>query len=91
MATWPPVSLPQDGKKVHLNKTTFQENLGYFRYVFAQINNDSFYLSHCRQNLTTTNESKMADVLNWYTAVNAAMLEHLTNEIKETDSSGVWR
>ncbi|XP_049826517.1 uncharacterized protein LOC109599565 [Aethina tumida] len=74
MATWPPVSLPQDGKKVHLNKTTFQENLGYFR-----------------QNLTTTNESKMADVLNWYTAVNAAMLEHLTNEIKETDSSGVWR
>lgn len=36
-------------------------------------------------------ESSMADVMRWYNAVNAALLEHLTNQIKETDNSGVWR
>lgn len=33
----------------------------------------------------------MTQVLLWYTSVNAAMLDHLTNQIKETDTSGVWR
>ncbi|CAH0563810.1 unnamed protein product [Brassicogethes aeneus] len=47
-------------------------------------------LKEFRENLSK-NETKMNDVLNWYTAVNAAMLEHLTSEIKETDNSGVWR
>lgn len=33
----------------------------------------------------------MADVMRWYNTVNAALLDHLTNQIKETDNSGVWR
>ncbi|XP_025836512.1 uncharacterized protein LOC108736041 [Agrilus planipennis] len=36
-------------------------------------------------------ESSVSEVLLWYTAVNAVLLEHLTNQIKETDNSGVWR
>lgn len=36
-------------------------------------------------------ESSMADVMRWYNTVNAALLDHLTNQIKETDNSGVWR
>nr|XP_022905172.1 uncharacterized protein LOC111417189 isoform X2 [Onthophagus taurus] len=36
-------------------------------------------------------ESNMSDVFRWYTSVNEAMLNHLTNQIKEADSSGVWR
>lgn len=36
-------------------------------------------------------ESKVLDVMTWYMAVNNAMLDHLTNQIKETDKSGVWR
>ncbi|XP_066996175.2 uncharacterized protein [Anabrus simplex] len=35
-------------------------------------------------------ESSITEVLHWYTSVNAAMLDHLTNQIKETDNSGVW-
>lgn len=33
----------------------------------------------------------MADVMRWYNRVNNALLEYLTNQIKETDNSGVWR
>lgn len=33
----------------------------------------------------------MPQIFRWYSTVNAAMLYHLTNQIKETDNSGVWR
>jgi hypothetical protein len=36
-------------------------------------------------------DSSVLEVLHWYTCVNAALLDHLTNQIKETDNSGVWR
>ncbi|KAG8330393.1 hypothetical protein J6590_064845 [Homalodisca vitripennis] len=36
-------------------------------------------------------ESSMKDMLKWYNSLNAAMLNHLTAQIKETDNSGVWR
>ncbi|XP_053698462.1 uncharacterized protein LOC128745413 [Sabethes cyaneus] len=35
--------------------------------------------------------STVRDVLHWYTTVNAALLEHLTNQIKDANKSGVWR
>lgn len=38
-----------------------------------------------------SSESSIFEVMAWYTNVNAAMLDHLTNQIKETDNSGVWR
>jgi len=39
----------------------------------------------------SSEESSITEVMAWYTSVNAAMLDHLTNQIKETDNSGVWR
>ncbi|KAK6619875.1 hypothetical protein RUM44_006275 [Polyplax serrata] len=39
----------------------------------------------------SSEESTVQEVLAWYTSVNAAMLDHLTTRIKETDNSGVWR
>lgn len=36
-------------------------------------------------------ESTISEVMSWYTNVNGAMLDILTNQIKETDNSGVWR
>lgn len=36
-------------------------------------------------------EISTAEVMRWYNTINAALLDHLTNQIKETDNSGVWR
>lgn len=36
-------------------------------------------------------DNSIADVMNWYTAINKALLYHLSEQIKEADNSGVWR
>lgn len=36
-------------------------------------------------------ESSINEVMHWYRALNDAILNHMTNQIKETDKSGVWR
>ncbi|XP_073956919.1 uncharacterized protein isoform X1 [Choristoneura fumiferana] len=36
-------------------------------------------------------ETSMTEAVEWYTSANAALLSHLTNEIKDTDSSTIWR
>ncbi|RZC42938.1 uncharacterized protein BDFB_008937, partial [Asbolus verrucosus] len=58
----------------------------------VQLDKDTFQkkLEEFRDKFSS-DESTMTDVLLWYTSVNAAMLDHLTNQIKETDNSGVWR
>lgn len=48
-------------------------------------------LNEFREQIMNSEESTVTDVLLWYTSVNAAMLDHLTNQIKEADTSGVWR
>lgn len=53
-------------------------------FLFAQ-------LIICRHKIIESEESSITDVLTWYTSVNAALLEHLTNQIKENDNSNVWR
>ncbi|XP_063917238.1 uncharacterized protein LOC135132949 isoform X2 [Zophobas morio] len=75
MSSWPLVSLPTEDGKIML------------------LDKDTFQkkLVEFRQKVLSKEESTMADVLLWYTSVNAAMLDHLTNQIKETDNSGVWR
>ncbi|CAH0715318.1 unnamed protein product, partial [Brenthis ino] len=35
--------------------------------------------------------TSMTEVVEWYTNANAALLTHLTKEIKDTDSSTIWR
>lgn len=36
-------------------------------------------------------ESSITEVMNWYTSINRGLLHHLSEQIKETDNSGVWR
>lgn len=43
------------------------------------------------RNKISSEESTVQEVLAWYTSVNAAMIDHLTTRIKDTDNSGVWR
>ncbi|CAB3385269.1 Hypothetical predicted protein [Cloeon dipterum] len=39
----------------------------------------------------TTDDVNVTEMVGWYNLVNAALLDHFTNQIKETDTSGVWR
>nr|XP_015838387.1 PREDICTED: receptor-type guanylate cyclase gcy-7 isoform X3 [Tribolium castaneum] len=74
MSSWPQVSLPSDDGQV------------------THLDKDTFQkkLDEFRKKVLSREESTMTEVLLWYTSVNAAMLEHLTNQIKEADNSGVW-
>lgn len=37
------------------------------------------------------NDSNIADVMEYYNQINDLMLEYLTKEIKDTNSSDLWR
>ncbi|KAK0074000.1 hypothetical protein PV326_012836, partial [Microctonus aethiopoides] len=77
MTTWPLVTVPKDESKVH---------------TYHVVNKEAFQarLDDFRQKISPE-ESTISEVMAWYTSVNAAMLDILTNQIKETDNSGVWR
>ncbi|KAL2714474.1 Atrial natriuretic peptide receptor 1 [Vespula squamosa] len=77
MTTWPLVSVPRDESKTQ---------------TYDVVSKEAFQarLEDFRQKISSE-ESSITEVLAWYTSVNAAMLDHLTNQIKETDNSGVWR
>ncbi|CAH1136125.1 unnamed protein product [Ceutorhynchus assimilis] len=75
MSFWPPLALQLDG-----SRTVYLDKATF-------ISN----LTKFRKTVEESEETTITDVLTWYTSVNAAMLEHLTQQIKETDTSGVWR
>ncbi|XP_012256293.1 receptor-type guanylate cyclase daf-11 isoform X2 [Athalia rosae] len=77
MTTWPLVSVPRDETKTQ---------------KYDVVNKEAFQerLNDFREKISSE-ESSITEVMAWYTSVNAAMLDHLTNQIKETDNSGVWR
>ncbi|ENN77945.1 hypothetical protein D910_00421 [Dendroctonus ponderosae] len=75
MSFWPPLNLQIDGS----------------RKVYLDKETFLTNLTTFRQTVNQSEETTFTDVLAWYTSVNAAMLEHLTQQIKETDTSGVWR
>ncbi|XP_018346873.1 PREDICTED: uncharacterized protein LOC108751280 [Trachymyrmex septentrionalis] len=77
MSTWPLVSVPRDESKTQ---------------TYDVVSKEAFQarLEDFRQKISSE-ESSISEVMAWYTSVNAAMLDHLTNQIKETDNSGVWR
>ncbi|XP_031833421.1 uncharacterized protein LOC116427335 isoform X1 [Nomia melanderi] len=77
MTTWPLVSVPRDESKTQ---------------TYDVVSKEAFQarLEDFRQKISSE-ESSITEVMAWYTSVNAAMLDHLTNQIKETDNSGVWR
>ncbi|XP_025264011.1 uncharacterized protein LOC105258860 isoform X4 [Camponotus floridanus] len=77
MSTWPLVSVPRDESKTQ---------------AYDVVSKEAFQarLEDFRQKISSE-ASSISEVMAWYTSVNAAMLDHLTNQIKETDNSGVWR
>ncbi|XP_067633351.1 uncharacterized protein [Eurosta solidaginis] len=79
LTTWNEVSVPtlpdDDDFEVMLNRTEFQNRLNEFRDRIR----------------SEPEDNSITDVMNWYTAINRALLHHLTEQIKETDNSGVWR
>ncbi|XP_070166336.1 uncharacterized protein [Polyergus mexicanus] len=77
MSTWPLVSVPRDESKTQ---------------TYDVVSKEAFQarLEDFRQKISSE-ASSISEVMAWYTSVNAAMLDHLTNQIKETDNSGVWR
>ncbi|XP_033328040.1 uncharacterized protein LOC117221307 isoform X1 [Megalopta genalis] len=77
MTTWPLVSVPRDESKTQTYDVVSKEAF--------QARLDEF------RRKISSEESSITEVMAWYTSVNAAMLDHLTNQIKETDNSGVWR
>ncbi|RZF48589.1 hypothetical protein LSTR_LSTR012550 [Laodelphax striatellus] len=50
---------------------------------------NNFSIVFCREKISSE-ESSMDEVLAWYTWVNAALLRHLTSQIKESEV-GVWK
>ncbi|XP_037955770.1 uncharacterized protein LOC119685537 [Teleopsis dalmanni] len=79
MTTWSEISVPtspeDDEDEVMLNRTEFQNRLNEFR--------DSVR--------SEPEDNSMSDVMQWYTSINRGLLYHLTQQIKETDNSAVWR
>ncbi|XP_061401271.1 uncharacterized protein LOC133337023 [Musca vetustissima] len=79
MTTWSEVSVPtlddDDDYGVLLNRSEFQSRLNEFRDRVR----------------TEPEDNSITDVMNWYTAINKALLHHLSEQIKEADNSGVWR
>ncbi|XP_037028069.1 uncharacterized protein LOC119068546 [Bradysia coprophila] len=56
------------------------------------LNRSEFHsrLKDFRQKISSE-ESSITEVMDWYTAINGGLLDHLSKQIKETDNSGVWR
>ncbi|XP_024082931.1 soluble guanylate cyclase gcy-35 isoform X2 [Cimex lectularius] len=75
LSTWPTVVVTT----ANGNRLVFNDSVTFREHL------DLF-----RKNISSE-DSTIRDVLHWYNSVNAAMLVHLTDQIKETDNSGVWR
>ncbi|XP_070495647.1 uncharacterized protein [Chironomus tepperi] len=87
MTTWTEIIIPaspigfdndtdDDESQVMLNRTSFIARLNDFRTQVTSEQNRENNISHA---------------ILWYMAVNNAMLDHLTKQIKESDKSGIWR
>lgn len=106
MTTWTEIIVPaspngntDDEGEVMLNKTSFQMRLNDFRtQIHSEENNNTvFEVRGARKERVVESDDwwiiNLSDVqaMLWYQAVNNAMLDHLTNQIKESDKSGIWR
>uniref|UniRef100_A0A182J623 guanylate cyclase n=1 Tax=Anopheles atroparvus TaxID=41427 RepID=A0A182J623_ANOAO len=77
MSSWPDISI-----------RTIQPNNGEVTWLNMSEFRET--LQAFRANISTE-DSTVPDILRWYTTANAALLEHLTNQIKDANKSGVWR
>uniref|UniRef100_A0A8W7PCN8 guanylate cyclase n=1 Tax=Anopheles coluzzii TaxID=1518534 RepID=A0A8W7PCN8_ANOCL len=77
MSSWPDISI-----------RTIQPNNGEVTWLNMSEFRET--LQEFRANISTE-DSTVPQILRWYTTANAALLEHLTNQIKDANKSGVWR
>lgn len=49
------------------------------------------YRSVIKQTNNESGNATIEETMKWYTNVTGMFLDHLSNQIKESDSSGVWR
>uniref|UniRef100_A0A182PQS0 guanylate cyclase n=1 Tax=Anopheles epiroticus TaxID=199890 RepID=A0A182PQS0_9DIPT len=77
MSSWPDISI-----------RTVQPNNGEVTWLNMSEFRET--LQEFRANISTE-DSTVPQILRWYTTANAALLEHLTNQIKDANKSGVWR
>ena len=97
---------PVDRKKVFKSKLTFQIQHEVFRYsqnyhlttVFSLLlkhkESQSFYIFiqiYCRLKVREGSFNEITSILAWYEFINDIILDHLDDEIKSTNKSGVWR
>ena len=50
-----------------------------------------FYLSFYRVKVREGRFGELTEILAWYEYINDVILDHLDDEIKSTNKSGVWR
>ncbi|XP_053679485.1 uncharacterized protein LOC128730464 [Anopheles nili] len=77
MSSWPDISI-----------RTVQPNNGEVTWLNMSEFRET--LQEFRANISSE-DSTVPQILRWYTTANAALLEHLTNQIKDANKSGVWR
>lgn len=60
---------------------------------FRTLNRSEFQsrLDDFRDKIKEDEDSSISEAVDWYTSINRAMLQELSEQIQETDKSGVWR
>lgn len=84
MTTWSEIILHnKDGDFVEKDKSV----------DFRTLNRSEFQsrLDDFRDKIKEDEDSSISEAVDWYTSINRAMLQELSEQIQETDKSGVWR
>lgn len=60
---------------------------------FRTLNRSEFQsrLDDFRDKIKEDEDSSISEAVDWYTSINRVMLQELSEQIQETDKSGVWR
>ena len=62
-----------------------------FRYNYRYVENQAFTFISCRVKVREGRFGELTEILAWYEYINDVILDHLDDEIKSTNKSGVWR
>lgn len=83
MTTWNEIIRHKDENSVEKDNTV----------DFRTLNRSEFQsrLDDFRDKIKEDEDSSISEAVDWYTSINRAMLQELSEQIQETDKSGVWR
>ena len=81
-----------DGAEAFKSKLKFQIQHEVFRCCNILSGNlNCSYTSPCRVKVREGKIAEITEILAWYEYINDVILDHLDDEIKSTNKSGVWR